>query len=459
MELSQQVSVQHELHLTTELRQGILVLQMSAVDLAEYVRQNVEENPFLDDDDWEWPRHPQSVGEYSKTVSADALSSSRTELSARQVSLAGSQEDDAPFDRYFATQETLADHLLFQLRLQVCSERMRAACETVVGCLDANGYLRETKDEIAVLANVSSDEAASAIELVRGMDPLGVASSSLADCLRVQLEAKGLLSSAAERFLSEHLETFGTKNPQQIARTMGVAPAVLDEVLRDIRTCNPYPAAQFGRACDAVWPEVLVEGPDETGSYTVRLQDFFLPHLRVNNYYKTLASDQKASASKKYLTEKLGQAESLIDNIEYRKATLYKVSCCIVELQRDFFSEGASALRPLTMEDVALATELSLSTVSRIVNGNYLQAPGGLYELRYFFQAAASSSLCCDASRESVKCRLAELVAAENPCKPLSDQALADLLHSEGLDVSRRTVNKYRNELGIPPKSFRKRAS
>lgn len=454
MELSQQVSVRHELHLTPELRQGISVLQMSAVDLTEYVRQSVEENPFLDDDDWEWPRHAQTTDEYSKIVSSDelALSSAvgKMDYGFQPSAEGGSLESS------FIENETLADHLLSQLRLQVGDERLLGIGEVIVGCLDGEGYLRETLDDIAALCGASECEVGQIVALLQRMDPVGIASSCLAERLKKQLEAKGLLSEDAVVFLDKYLLDFGRKNPSQIARAMGVVPAVLDSVLEDIRGCDPHPAAQFGRSSDAIWPEVLVEGPDEEGSYAVSLQDFFLPHLKVNQQYKTLAKACDNGEAAAYLKEKLRQAESLIDNIEYRSTALFKVACCIVEYQQDFFREGASGMRPLTMGVVALATELSLSTVSRIANGNYMQTPRGVFELRYFFQAAASTSVSCDASRESVKHRLSELVAQEDPHRPLSDQTLADVLKEEGLQVSRRTVNKYRDELGIPPKSFRR---
>lgn len=335
---------------------------------------------------------------------------------------------------------------------------MRALCEYLIGNIDESGYLSVSAEMAAQLLHVDKSAVLDALQVVQQLDPPGVGARDLAECLAIQLGAKGQLSPLAKRVLKDYLPVFAKKSPAQIAQDMGVPHRDLEAVLDAIRQCNPYPGAQFGRASDPIWPEVVVEESDVRGRYVVRLQDFFLPHLQINEYYRTVALSGDCGGADAYLKEKLKEAEALIASIDYRRATLYKVACCIVELQSAFFEEGFDRMRPLTMEQVGRLTDLSESTISRISNGNYMQTPRGLFELRFFFQATAASDGGCDVSQASVKHRIAQIVKEEDPRHPLSDQAIAELLAEEGAGVSRRTVNKYRTDMGIPAQSFRKRA-
>ena len=242
-----------------------------------------------------------------------------------------------------------------------------------------------------------------------------------------------------------------------IARDMGISLAQLGEALEVIRTCNPRPASQFGRPSRPIWPEVVVTAVDD-GTYEVSLQDFYLPHLKINPTYRAMASNVKEHETETYLSEKLKEAESLIDGINFRHATLYKVACCMVQMQVEFFEKGYDCLRPLTRAQVAEATGVSESTVSRVSNGNYMQTPRGVFELRFFFHSSAYQGTDRVVSSISVKHRIGELVDCEDPSNPLSDQAISEALEREGVSVSRRTVNKYREELGIPARAARRRS-
>lgn len=500
MDLSQNVEARQELHLTTELRQGIEIMQMSAVELSDYVKQRVEENPFLDDDDWLYPRHPYEPDSYSRTVSTDALAgaslaaareraanndrdSARAEgadsyaggsrFSAeeggrgragdggawRGGSGGASAADSAGFswDDYFVEGETLADHLIEQLRLQEDDPLRIAVGELIVGSLDGDGYLQLSVDDIARSAGCSKSEVADVLALIQRLDPVGVAVRDLGERLAVQLSARGLMRKKnVKKLVEEGLDELGRLAPAPLAKKLGISVEELDEAFDLLRTCNPHPASQFGSVSSCIWPEVVVEPADEPGRYTVRLQDCFLPHLQINQHYKTLAETEKNRATEDYLKKMLKEAESLLDGIAYRKATLYKVACCVVEEQSAFFDEDGGFLRPLSMEEVARITGLSESTVSRAANGNYLQTPRGVFELRYFFQRAAASAGGVDVSQADAKRLISELVQAEDAHHPLSDQAIVERLAERGVSLSRRTVAKYRTEEGIPAATFRR---
>ncbi len=452
------LSLRQHLHLTTELKQGIAILGMSAVELSEYVRTCAEENPFFDEDDWVEPRHPVNPDRYAPDVSADALfeqrghgspenfDTERRDLSQRSFS----------FDRYLTEGDKLDEVLLDQLRMQTDVPRVRAIGEYLIGNIDASGYLRVTTDQAASALGVSEQEVARALALVQQFEPAGVAARNLAECIELQLERRGAFAPIVARLVKSHLGDFETRTPAAIARDMGITLSELNEALDVVRTCNPRPASQFGASSNPIWPEVMVEACGD-GRYDVTLQDFYLPHLKINPVYRSLASSVREREAKTYLNEKLKEAESLIDGINFRHATLYKVACCVVQMQVEFFERGYDCLRPLTMAQVAEAAGVSESTVSRVSNGNYMQTPRGVFELRFFFCSSAYRMADRVVSSVSVKKRIQDLVAQEAPKSPLSDQAISEVLEHEGVAVSRRTVNKYRDELGIPARAARRR--
>ncbi|MGN0077996.1 MAG: RNA polymerase factor sigma-54 [Coriobacteriales bacterium] len=475
MDLSQHIEQRQELHLTTELRQGIAILQMSASELSEHVKQQVEENPFLDDDDWEWPKHPHVADSFQQTTSVEALRDSshaaRPEDPSQGFDSANAYDSLRPdrysgvgegsgFEQFAAQEETLQEHLLGQLSLLKLPDGQRTLCEYLVGCLDGNGYLRESLEELEPLLGATKTQLEHALGIIQGLEPAGVGARSLGECLALQVRARGLMDATGVRVMLEKgLPHLGQLGPAQLTRELGISLAEVDAALEVLRSCNPHPGAQYGHSSRPIWPEVVVEAdpcaPGEEPRYSVRMQDFFLPHLKVNNRYRTLAASERDGDAAAYLGRKLKEADSLLDGIAYRKATLYKVACAVVELQAGFIAHGFRALRPLAMEEVARVTGLSESTVSRVANGNYVQTPRGLFELRFFFQRAADAEGSGIVAQASAKHRIRELVELEDPRKPLSDQRIAELLAEEGMQLARRTVSKYRAELGIPAKAFR----
>lgn len=490
MDLSQRPDLvqQQTLHLTTELKQGLAVLQLNAANLAEYLNSCVEANPvFVDVLDSE-PPAPETntrsdetasdtpdekvsfsiadsnrtvyagMSDHSHRLSTDAIlegrghgspetfDSERRDMSQRTFS----------FDRYLEAPETLTEHIMSQIRLQTDDERARAIGGYIAGNLDSSGYLTMGVDEIAETLGVDAGEVEGVLTRIQRLQPLGLGARTLAECLKPQLEAEGLMTPLLDKLLSDHLQDLEKKSIASVARDMGIAPEELENALESIRRCNPRPGLQFDTISDPIWPEVIVErGPQ--GTYDVRLNDLFLPELKINERYRTLASSIKDKATSDYLKDKIREAEGLIEGVAYRNATLYKIACSIVEMQTEFFDEGFNRLRPLTMATIAQMAGVSQSTVSRIANGNYMQTPRGTFELRFFFHGATQADGAVEVSSLSVKRRIREIVEAENPAKPLSDQAIANELQDEGLTISRRTVAKYRDQLGIPVRAARKR--
>lgn len=473
MELVQNTELRQELFLSTELQQGIAILQMSAVDLAEHVKQCIEENPFLDDDNREWLQHTQPANESERSISVDVTSdpTSMTPADGRSAN-----QSDKDFTDFLTQEDTLTESLVKQLHLSTSSPTDLRIGEFIIDSLDDNGYLRISVEEIAHILGVDTAEVSRALYIVQRMEPAGIAARNLSECLAIQLKARNALKGPARKILEGGLPEFGKASPDQIAKEKGVTLEEIDMALDMLRTCDPRPGAQFKRASGTIWPEVIVEPAEkledgigteidsnidcskEGGRYYVRLQDFFLPHLKINDSYRTMAKTEKNKETEKYLKRKLDEAESLVGNIRYRKEALFIIACCIVELQQDFLDKGIDFLHSLTLEKVASLTGYSKSTVSRIANGNYMQTPRGVFELRFFFQPPATSDGANAIAQASVKHRLAEMIRTEDPYDPLSDQEIADRLEKESIAISRRTVGKYRAELDILPRSLRKRA-
>ncbi len=452
------VSLHHGLHITTELKQGIAILQMSASDLCDYIAKCVEENPFLDDDDWRDPVHPYEPDRYIRDMSSDDLFEKRGHGSPERFDneRPADSERAFSFDRYLVEDSSLEDHLISQLDMAKIDEEQRRVASYLVGCIDGEGYMRTPVSFVAETLGVSQDAVRSALDVIQRFDPPGIGATNLSECLRLQALASGAITPLIERLLDGCLEDFASRTPAAIARSLGVPLGELSEALETLRSFNPHPGCQFGVSAQPIWPEIVVER-DGDGGFSVRLQDFYLPHLRVNPHYRILAETTRESdAAGAYLAEKLKEAEGVIDGVRYRKETLYKVACCVMEMQSSFLEHGYEALKPLTMEQVSRQAGVSESTVSRLVNDNYVQTPQGVFELRFFFHSAVGGSSDA-ASSESVRFRMRSLIAAEDPAHPLSDQAIADALGRDGIAISRRTVAKYRGELGIPVRAARKR--
>ena len=489
VDLSQRQGLEQQqtLHLTTELRQGLVVLQLNANDLADYLSSAIEENPVFVDafearasegphmrQDEERSQGPNGEASFSTAdanrtlysgfdsriarVSADALMESRGH--GRPESFGNERRDMSQrtfsFDRYLEAEETLQEHLMSQLRVMCDDQRICAIGDFLAGNLDSNGYLTISVEEAAHALGIEPSEVQEALALLQQLSPIGVAARNLSECLRLQLQEKGLMTPVLDMLLDRYLGELEKKSPASVARDMGVAAQDLEEALECIRMCDPRPGAQFGSQTEPVWPEVVVER-NRDGGYQVRLQDMYLPELKIDEQYRTLAATSSDKAARDYLKEKLREAEGVIEGVAYRNATLYKVASCIAELQVEFFDEGFDRLRPLTMAQVAEIVNVSVSTVSRLANGNYMQTPRGTFELRFFFHGSALSDASVEVSAVSVKKRIQQIVEGEDSKKPLSDQAICSLLQDDGVDISRRTVAKYRDQLGIPVRAARKR--
>ena len=438
-----------KLVLTPEMRQALLVLQMNAYELSAFVRSQVEGNPLLElgEDPREEPLldpadRDEDIASYlDEAVVPEALH--RT---------SDREEPHVDYERLTQGGTGLREHLMEQFALLDVDSEEREIGEFIIGSLDDNGYLRCSTSEIAAVAAVPTWKAEDVLAKIQSLDPPGIAARDLRECLSLQARALGLGPLVAS-VIDGHLEDLGKGRYRKIAKDMGVS---LDAVMRArgiILRLNPKPGAQFSKdPVTYVYPDVSVR--EVGGQLMVWLNEGFIPSIRWNAYNARLlrSGDPDARA---YLLEQFRKARSLLRSIEQRRDTILRVMNCVFSRQMEFMEAGLEHIGPLTMREVAQELEMSESTVSRSVCNKYVDTPFGVYPCRAFFSPRVRSQQR-DASQHTVKKLIEGLVRSEDPKMPLPDSEIARELRDRGFVVARRTVAKYRAQLGIPSASRRR---
>jgi RNA polymerase sigma-54 factor len=329
--------------------------------------------------------------------------------------------------------------------------------EYILGSLDSNGFLSETAEEIAATLHKEPAQVARLIALLRAFDPPGIGARDLRDCLLLQLERRGLRDSLPYRLLQEYYQELLHNRLEHIAHKLQVPIGVVQAAIKDIATLDPKPGRDLSTAlAPAIKPDVIVTR-DEDGNYTVETNDNVLPYVRINPRIRKMLKDKAVDKpTAQYLRNSIREGETLLNNLQFRKRTVLAVAEAIVAAQREFFDEGPMHLKPLSMKEIAEKVGVHEATISRTVNGKYMDTPQGLFEMRYFFTAHVTDDRGNEISTSTVKTRLKQLIDEENKRDPLSDDALAAQLRAENFPVARRTVVKYRQALGIPNTRQRK---
>lgn len=437
--------------LTSELRQGIEMLGMSAAELAEFVRGAIEENPFLEYDERQFRKHPCELGGYSCNQSAEALLSKLQPRFSGGGGRYGEIKEVFEFERFMVDASSPYESLEVQLELLLDDHADRSIGHYLIGNLDRSGYLCISVEEAAQRLGAPLARIEHVLGALQSCQPIGIAARDLKECLLLQLEARGPVSLLVRHMVLDHLEDLAIGNLSKVAKRFEVSLARVQESLDLIRTLDPRPGLSLDCSVGSdIWPEVVVERAEN--GYRVRLRDIDVPRVAISQTYLNLAGVQNLDAkTARYLRDRREEAVRLMDGIDRRKQTLLDVSQSIVAFQSDFLDRGLEYLKPLTMAEIARAVGVHESTVSRVVNGNYMQTPRGLFELRSFFHSSVGDERSAGAvSSESVKHAIKRLIGQEDSHNPLSDTQLQAALSDEGIAVSRRTVNKYRTSLGIP---------
>ncbi|MFZ5827137.1 MAG: RNA polymerase factor sigma-54 [Bacillota bacterium] len=446
-----QMQQTQRLIMTPELRQAIAVLQKPVAELSEMIEGELLENPCLETETKE---------ETGEELIEPSEASRLLEYLGSGDGGGGTAyggEDEVGFEAFTPTIPTLHEHLSAQLFLSGLPNSERAIAEFLIGSLDDHGYLTITLDEVAQRLGVSLDRVENALQVVQSFDPAGVGARSLQECLLLQWATVDDGTPYVSELIEHHLDDLAAGRIPRIAEALSTTCAEVQAAADMIRTLDPKPGRRFGRPDETryVVPDVVVERVGR--EYVVVVNDNPIPKLRVNNQYRRMLNGQVESEARKFVEEKIQSALWLIKAIEQRRMTLYRVTEAIIQFQRDFFDHGLRYLHPLTLREVAEVVGVHESTVSRATSGKYVQTPQGTFELKFFFSSGVDGAQGEGVAAESVKKLIADLIAKEDPTEPLSDQVLTDRLSRQGLKISRRTVAKYREEMGVPNSGKRKR--
>ncbi len=492
MKQSLQLKLGQQLTMTPQLQQAIKLLQLSTLDLQQEIQQALDSNPMLEVQD---SAEDQNNGGNSQNEADSSTSGSKSgadedtldasENQAEwdehipedlpvdtqwedvyQVPVAhapsGGDHSDSDMESRISSNESLHEHMLWQLNLTRFSDLDRIIAISIIDATDDNGRLTLTAEEIwesfDADLEIDFDEVMAVLHRLQQFDPTGVCTHDLRECLLVQLQqlpAHAPDLQRAKLVISRHIDLLGSRDYAQIMRRTKMREPELKGALDLIQTLSPNPGQNLcSDNTEYVVPDVFVRRKE--GRWTVELNPDIAPRLRINSHYASLVQRSNSSSDNTYLRDNLQEARWFLKSLQSRNETLMKVATKIVELQQGFLEFGDEAMKPLVLHDIANAIEMHESTISRVTTQKYMHTPRGIYELKYFFSSHVSTAGGGECSSTAIRALIKKLVAAENPRKPLSDNKITTLLEDQGIKVARRTIAKYRESLMIPPSNERK---
>lgn len=467
--------------LAPQLRHSLKILQVAAQDLHTTIQEELQTNPSIE----ELPLEGISLDEQSnKEDSSGENSSESTGTENEEINFdetfeilnkldqdwrdhfseaGGAQsftnEDSEKRDHFFnslVTEVSLQEHLLSQAALADIESKQREAIEYLVGSLDNSGFLNTPLSDLALVSGHSLGEMQEAHTTLKSFDPPGIGAFDLQDCLATQLELQGLKNSDAYEIVQKHFNLLARRRIPDIARKMGIHIDDAQAAIEEISLLDPAPGRRFAEDNNrSVLPDVVVDYDE--GKWKVTLNSDYIPRLRISPAYKEMiAKGQLSKQEKEYIQDKMRSGKFLISSIEQRQQTIERIANEIVKVQKDFLEEGVAKLRPCTMTQVAEAVGVHETTVSRAIANKYMQTPHGVFDMKFFFTPGYQGGSGEAISNTSVKDMIQQLVSSEDTTKPLSDQSIVAKLKEKDLKIARRTVAKYREELGILPSNLRR---
>ena len=470
-----------KLIMTPSLQQAIKLLQLSKLELQEVLNQELLENPLLDE-----------LTEETKQDEAEAdiqQTKTETEEEAKAAELPKETEkekdsfDEIDYDAYFQdyieygynprmTEEhdefpientltrppNLTDHLTWQLSMTDASPTTKEIGAFIIGNIDEDGYLRATTEEILASGAYEAEGVERAIQTIQSLDPIGVGARDLRECLLLQLDFLEIDVPLVDAVVRDHWDDFMQRHFVQISKALGIDMKTLEGVVEVIKHLDPKPGRKYtNERAIYVEPDVYVHKVGD--DYIIVLNEDGMPKLRINGSYRAMLNSMDSKSDGEtvnYIKDKIRSAVWLIKSLDQRQRTIYKVAESIVKHQREFLERGIDFLRPLVLRDVADDIQMHESTVSRVVSNKYMHTPRGLFLMKYFFHSGIDSDTGEDISSLTVKKKIQSFIDGEDPRKPLSDSKIMKILNDEGINIARRTVAKYRDELNIPSSTDRK---
>ena len=442
-----------KLSMTPELIQAIQILQYNNHELNEYIDKELLENPILESE-----YHKESDTEIDIDSLRDQLIQADENVEAYKQWESHSTSDEYSYENFVAFNYTLTEFLIEQLHFSSLKGQDAEIGRYIIENIDDNGYLSMSLEEICSVLDVDLESCERVLDVIHTFEPSGVGARNLNECLIIQLASLGELTDEIELIISNRLKDLADNKYVLISKDMGISIAEVQGIADLIRTLEPKPGRGFDsdNSIKYIIPDIYVE--ETNGEYVVSANDGSTPSLHISSYYNSLTEEAKSDKElSNYLNNRFNSAMWLMKSIEQRKKTIYNVASAIVQFQNDFFAKGERFLKPLTLKQIAETVGVHESTVSRAINGKYMQCPRGVFELKYFFTGGILNEDGSGVSSNSIKSMIKEFVDAEDDKKPLSDSKISEMLHEKGIDISRRTVAKYRDDIGILPSSKRRR--
>ena len=466
-----------QLVMTPQLQQAIKLLQLNNLELAEFIEEEIAQNPLLEKDSSEPSGEETPVesevkesrdeveAEFDEGWTGNEAPSAAGDFDAGVASIGAGGDSrfsdiDESFESRVAREQTLREHLTEQLTIQFDDARDRMIGSLIIDMIDEAGYLRVDFDELVEKLGCKPERLKNILWRMKKFEPSGIFARDLQECLALQLEEQGKLDDPMKKLL-ENLNLLASHDLKKLIDLCDVNETYLKDMIAEIRTLNPKPAGDYDHlVVQTAIPDVLMKRLPKTvgGGWRVELNSDTLPKVLINQeYYTEVAGHAKDRKDKEYLSTQLQSANWLVRALDQRAQTILKVAGEIVEQQDAFFNYGIEFLRPLILKDIAEVIGMHESTVSRVTTNKYIGTPRGIFELKYFFSTALVSEDGTSHSAESVRARIKILIDAEDPAQILSDDGIVDILKGEGIDIARRTVAKYREGLGIPSSVQRRR--
>jgi RNA polymerase sigma-54 factor len=470
-----EIKLTQKLILTPQLQQAIKMLQLPHLELSQFLNQELIENPLLEESIDETsleeltPEERDSVEIEEEREDAEAPLEKLMNFTVDEYfEERGFDGRDLgyfnpgtvvplSFEQFLTKEPDLYDHLLWQLRLSNSSESIKRLGEIIIGNIDENGYLRASVEEIIDGAKTQRETVENALSLIQSFDPPGIGARNITECLLLQLKALNLEGTLVEKIIICNMEELEKKKYTQIAQQYNLSVKDIMAAVKIIEGLEPKPGRSFsGASTNYIVPDVYVIKTED--GYQIILNDDGLPRLRISSFYKKLLQKNNAfpKEDKQFLIEKLRSAVGLLKSLDQRNRTIYRVTESLLELQTEFFDKGIEYIKPLTLRDVASLLNMHESTISRVTSSKYLSCAHGIFSFRVLFSSALQSG-SGSVSSTSVKNTIKKIVIEEDSQRPLSDQHIAEMLKKSGIIIARRTVAKYREELGIPSQTQRRR--
>jgi RNA polymerase sigma-54 factor len=475
LELRLQQKLTQQLIMTPQLQMAIKLLQLSRLELVDAIRQELDENPTLEEVvDVSPDDHPEQVeaiiDEVPQTKELTIEEKIKDDVdwsnyideynSPGRISFESEDKDSPRFESFIAHKKSLGEHLLWQVMMCFTDEKEKKIGSLIVGSINADGYLDIAFDELVRMCDAPHEEVEKVLTTIQqAFDPIGVSARNLKECLLIQTRHLNLNNRLVFSIIEDHLNNLENKNYKAICRALKVSLEDVIVAVNIIKGLEPKPGRQFSdETPQYIIPDIYVyEFEDD---FVIVLNDDGMPKLRVNSFYKSAISNKKedkiSDNAKEYIQDKMRSAAWLIRSIHQRQKTIYKVMESILKHQREFFKKGIAYLKPMVLRDVAQDIEMHESTISRVTTNKYAYTPQGVFELKYFFNSSINRVHGGAIASASVQDKIRQIVESEAPQKPYSDDKIAEILEKSNINIARRTVAKYREMLKILPSHKRK---